>query len=72
MQQESWSGGAVTASFGIATIEDGTISGQQLISLADCAMYEAKRAGKDRIVDVANVSDATRVASGDQGEVKPE
>ena len=41
--------GHVTASFGIASMDATTHSGKRLIQRADEAMYEAKRAGKDRI-----------------------
>lgn len=44
----------VTISFGIATFPAQAQEGQALISAADAAMYEAKRAGRDRI-EVASV-----------------
>jgi len=51
MRAESWPDEPVTASFGTASLDDATPSGRSLIALADRAMYEAKRAGKDRVVD---------------------
>lgn len=54
MRQEVWEGEPVTASFGIATLEEGTASGRQLIARADWAMYEAKRSGKGRIADAGD------------------
>ena len=41
--------GPITASFGIASMDATTNGGKRLIQRADEAMYEAKRAGKDRI-----------------------
>ncbi len=49
MRAANWPDEPVTASFGIASMDASTESGQSLIGLADEAMYEAKRAGKDRI-----------------------
>ena len=46
-----WPDGPVTASFGTAALEATTTTGRRLIELADRAMYEAKRTGKDRVVD---------------------
>ncbi len=51
MRLEDWPDEPVTASFGTASLEEATPSGRSLIALADRAMYEAKRAGKDRVVD---------------------
>ena len=38
----------VTASFGIAELEDGDAA-EQLVASADAALYQAKRAGKNRV-----------------------
>ncbi len=37
----------ITASFGVATSEDGTLSGRVMINRADEALYASKRAGRD-------------------------
>ena len=50
MASEQWPNGAVTASFGVATLDATMVTAEPLIRRADDAMYEAKRAGKDRIV----------------------
>ena len=44
---------AVTASMGVVSFSDTEASADDLIRRADQAMYEAKRAGKDRVVHVA-------------------
>ena len=54
-RETNWPDEACTASFGIAAMDRGTISGRRLIELADRAMYEAKRTGKDRVVDYHEV-----------------
>ena len=51
MRNASWPNEPLTASFGTAAIESHVGSSGDLIALADRAMYEAKRAGKDRIID---------------------
>ena len=50
MLEADWPDEPVTASFGIVTINPTVPSGRRMIELADWAMYEAKRAGKNRIV----------------------
>ena len=64
MRKIPWPHEPVTASFGIATLDTGIQSGRRLIELADWAMYEAKRAGKDRIVTSAQV--AARLRANEQ------
>jgi diguanylate cyclase (GGDEF)-like protein len=44
---------AVTASIGIVSFAETAATAQEILRRADQAMYEAKRAGKDRIVQVA-------------------
>ncbi len=56
MYVADWPDAPATASFGIATLDAGIPSGRRLIELADWAMYEAKRAGKDRIVHYEEVA----------------
>ena len=41
---------AVTASIGVSTLPASAIDVRELIAAADAALYEAKRAGKDRVV----------------------
>lgn len=44
---------ALTASVGVVSFSDTAITADDLLRLADQAMYEAKRTGKDRVVHVA-------------------
>jgi diguanylate cyclase (GGDEF)-like protein/PAS domain S-box-containing protein len=67
MRDTEWPDEPVTASFGIATLDAGVQSGRRLIELADWAMYEAKRAGKDRIVSYEDVARRLRVDVGEDG-----
>jgi len=64
LHDEDWPDDAVTASFGIATMEAGIQSGRRLIELADWAMYEAKRAGKNRIVEYEAIARRLRESAG--------
>jgi diguanylate cyclase (GGDEF)-like protein len=47
----------VTASFGVATLNATTQTGQQLVDMADRALYASKEAGRNRV----NVSDGILV-----------
>lgn len=40
----------VSASFGIASIPESSTSASDLVPMADAALYEAKRSGKNRVV----------------------
>lgn len=55
MRKVEWPDEQLTASFGTAAMDSTTPSGRRLIELADRAMYEAKRTGKDRVVDFHEV-----------------
>jgi diguanylate cyclase (GGDEF)-like protein len=44
---------SVTASIGVVAVSGTEAGTDELIRKADQAMYEAKRAGKDRVVQVA-------------------
>jgi len=55
-----WPDEPVTASFGTAELTENVANGRALIALADFAMYEAKRRGKDRVVDFSEIPDAGR------------
>jgi diguanylate cyclase (GGDEF)-like protein len=51
--------GRITASFGIAEFPLSAATGRELVSLADAALYQAKRGGRDR-VERAITSEANR------------
>jgi len=50
----------VTASVGAATMPESAATAQELIAAADAALYEAKRAGKNRVVAAPATSTAGR------------
>ena len=42
--------GAITLSLGVAIFPDQAANSQELVKAADVALYEAKRAGRDRVI----------------------
>lgn len=68
MRAEEWPDEPATASFGIATLDTTIHTGRRLIELADWAMYEAKRAGKDRIVNYEELARRLRENGGQEAE----
>jgi len=56
---------SVTASIGVATIPDDAGGVQELIAVADAALYEAKRAGKNRVSSAHDGPVAPGAQSGD-------
>ncbi len=63
MDRESWPGGPLTASIGIALLDRGTASGERLIALADDAMYEVKCTGRNRILSHREMMERTKKKS---------
>ena len=47
---EMWEHEPVTGSVGLAALHESLLNGFQLVSMADEALYAAKRAGKNRVV----------------------
>ncbi len=58
MAAEAWDNAPVTVSMGLATLNDTLFNGFQLVSMADEALYAAKRQGKDRLVTYEESSGA--------------
>jgi diguanylate cyclase (GGDEF)-like protein len=50
VEQESRQIGPVTLSIGVAMLPDHGDSGQAVLQAADAALYQAKRAGRNRVV----------------------
>lgn len=50
LRAETWEHGTITVSIGAAGLEPATPNAQRLVTLADEALYAAKRAGKNRAV----------------------
>jgi diguanylate cyclase (GGDEF)-like protein len=50
--REEADGFVITASFGVAQAHDAMLGPQELVEIADGALYDAKRAGRDRVVAV--------------------
>ena len=48
--QEPWDNEPVTISVGVAALKEDVLNGFQLVSMADQALYKAKRTGKNRVV----------------------
>ncbi|HXY92629.1 MAG TPA: GGDEF domain-containing protein [Acidimicrobiia bacterium] len=46
----------VSVSAGLATVPDNALDGDRLVAAADAALYEAKRAGRDRVLASARVA----------------
>jgi diguanylate cyclase (GGDEF)-like protein len=61
LAQQSFMGGPVTLSIGVAEFPVNGDSGEALIAAADTALYEAKRAGRDRVA-VARATGPARAA----------
>ena len=47
---ETWENESVTVSIGLAALTESLLNGFQLVTMADEALYRAKRAGKNRVV----------------------
>ena len=58
---------SVTASFGVTAVGHGAADPQELIDQADRCLYEAKRTGRNRVVEVGDV-DLSQPMSPEEGE----
>lgn len=52
----------ITFSVGVASAPDDAVSGKELVARADSALYLAKRTGRDRVADAAQVDPETTAA----------
>lgn len=55
--------GVVTVSIGVAAFEETTDQGNLLVKFADDALYQAKRAGRDRVVVAGSATGAAQLAA---------
>lgn len=62
IQNEPWNSRAVTASFGIATLDDSIGSPRELIERADQALYHAKTTGRNKVVHYSSMGKAAQKA----------
>jgi diguanylate cyclase (GGDEF)-like protein len=60
---EQLPGGGVTLSFGVAEFPAHGDSGETLIAIADAALYQAKREGRDRVVVAPGAAERRRRTS---------
>src|SRR5689334_22805712 len=63
IQAEPWNSRAVTASFGIATLDESIENPRELIERADQALYNAKLTGRNKVVHYSSMSEVPK--SGD-------
>lgn len=55
VRNETWPHGPLTVSIGVSSLSPATADTQRLLTLADEALYAAKRAGKDRVLSYQQV-----------------
>jgi diguanylate cyclase (GGDEF)-like protein len=63
MQRSSEIPGNITVSIGVAAFEETTDKGNLLLKFADDALYQAKRAGRDRVVVARPATNAAQLAA---------
>lgn len=62
-----WPSRSVTASFGVTTLESAAVCAMELVDQARCAMRQAKREGRNRVVHFAEVRDRSLPSTGETG-----
>jgi diguanylate cyclase (GGDEF)-like protein len=68
MQRSSELPGTITVSIGVAAFEETTDKGNLLLKFADDALYQAKRAGRDRVVVARPATNAAQLAATPTGQ----
>jgi len=63
IQNEPWNSRAVTASFGLATLDDSIENPRELIERADQALYFAKTSGRNRVIHFSAMGEETKSGS---------
>ena len=56
VEKAAWKERPVTASFGVASLEEGLVCGEDLVERADAALYQSKERGRNRVSQASEVA----------------